>query len=244
MSLEPLTDPNGGRHWPQMSAQEIAELNAQKRRRDDEVLRARLEEHRLSRLRTELGERWAERTFATFSRNAGNSAALDRALAVVGSGFALGAGFVGAEGNGKTHLAAAIVHTAITSGKSARFVTFQNFLRRLYAAEKAGNYRDVLWSYTGADVLVLDDVGKEDQTPWDLPKKFAAVNDLYETGRRLIVTANMPLASLIAFYGAVGQQRADVDSTSGASLIARIVEMVGGVDAFVSNTAPSQRWSA
>jgi len=97
--------------------------------------------------------------------------------------------FLGPPGLGKTHLAVALAYHACTHGHSVRFDTAINVINRLDAAQKAGNFGQVLRSFTKPDVLCLDELGylPIDQRGADL--LFQIISSRYETGS-MILTSN------------------------------------------------------
>jgi DNA replication protein DnaC len=97
--------------------------------------------------------------------------------------------FLGPPGLGKTHLAVALAYHACTHGHSVRFDTAINVINRLDAAQKAGNFGQVLRSFTKPDVLCLDELGylPIDQRGADL--LFQIISLRYETGS-MILTSN------------------------------------------------------
>jgi DNA replication protein DnaC len=97
--------------------------------------------------------------------------------------------FLGPPGLGKTHLAVALSYHACTYGHSVRFDTAINVINRLDAAQKAGNFGQVLRSFTRPDLLCLDELGylPIDQRGADL--LFQVISSRYETGS-MILTSN------------------------------------------------------
>jgi len=97
--------------------------------------------------------------------------------------------FLGPPGIGKSHLAVALSYHACMHGHSVRFETAINVINRLEAAQKAGNLGQILRSFTGPDLLCLDELGylPVDRRGADL--LFQVISSRYETGS-MIVTSN------------------------------------------------------
>jgi DNA replication protein DnaC len=97
--------------------------------------------------------------------------------------------FLGSPGLGKTHLAVALSYHACMHGYNVRFETAINVINRLDTAQKAGNFGQVLRSFTRPDLLCLDELGylPVDQRGADL--LFQVISSRYETGS-MILTSN------------------------------------------------------
>lgn len=97
--------------------------------------------------------------------------------------------FLGPPGMGKSHLAVALSYQACTRGYNVRFETAVNVINRLDAAQKAGNFGQVLRSFTRPDLLCMDELGylPVDQRGADL--LFQVISSRYETGS-MILTSN------------------------------------------------------
>jgi len=97
--------------------------------------------------------------------------------------------FLGLPGLGKTHLAIALSYHACMHGYNVRFETAINVINRLDTAQKAGNFGQVLRSFTRPDLLCLDELGylPVDQRGADL--LFQVISSRYETGS-MILTSN------------------------------------------------------
>lgn len=97
--------------------------------------------------------------------------------------------FLGPPGLGKTHLAVALSYHACMHGHTIRFDTAINVINRLDTAKKAGNFGQVLRSFTRPDLLCLDELGylPIDQRGADL--LFQVISSRYETGS-MILTSN------------------------------------------------------
>lgn len=102
---------------------------------------------------------------------------------------------VGGVGLGKTGLAIALLLDAIRAGRSGQYVVAPSFLARIRATYgSSGDGFDelaVLDSLIGADLLVLDDLGKVRLSDWGQEKLYTVVNERAVAERQTIVTSNL-----------------------------------------------------
>ncbi len=101
--------------------------------------------------------------------------------------------FVGPNGCGKTHLAAAIANSCLEAGSVVLFATVPDLLDHLRAAfaPDSGEVYDQLFArMREAEVLVLDDLGTQQSSPWANEKLFQLLNYRYNSGFPTVVTAN------------------------------------------------------
>jgi DNA replication protein DnaC len=100
---------------------------------------------------------------------------------------------VGPNGCGKTHLAAAIANQCLDAGSVVLFATVPDLLDHLRAAfaPDASEVYDQLFSrMREAEVLVLDDLGTQQSSPWANEKLFQLLNYRYNSRFPTVVTAN------------------------------------------------------
>lgn len=102
--------------------------------------------------------------------------------------------FSGTTGVGKTHLAAAIVNSALFNGKSAVFVPYVSLLNDLKSSfcsfSLGRNTAEIYETLRSVDCLALDDVGQEKTSDYSCECLFEIVNDRYNSGKQLILTTN------------------------------------------------------
>jgi DNA replication protein DnaC len=101
--------------------------------------------------------------------------------------------FVGPNGCGKTHLAAAIANTSLDNGAVVLFEAVPDLLDHLRAAfaPTANEVYDQLFSkMREAELLVLDDLGSQQTSPWANEKLFQLLNYRYNMSMPTVVTAN------------------------------------------------------
>ncbi len=106
---------------------------------------------------------------------------------------------MGGYGCGKTHLAAAIANDALSRGIMPLFVTVPDLLDHLRASfspEVAQSYGDRFEQVRTARLLILDDLGTENATPWALEKLFQLLNYRYMAALPTVITTNQDLDRL------------------------------------------------
>ncbi len=139
-------------------------------------------------------------------------------------------------GNGKTHLAAALLNRAIKNKRKGLFVSSPEMLESLRAdairKDEAGESRTIRL-LTEADVLVIDDFGKERLTASNKEfvgeRLFAIVNDryLHRDKKQLVVTTNQADPKMLAYR--LGDH--------GKAIVSRLYEMCGSGGWVVSKSS-------
>ncbi len=97
-------------------------------------------------------------------------------------------------GCGKTHLAAAIANTVHDQGGSVIFVTAADLLdklRRSYSSSAANPSDDIFRLVRDCELLVLDDLGAQNETNWAREKLFQLLNYRYVTARPTVITTGV-----------------------------------------------------
>lgn len=185
---------------------------------------------------SEIGSRFADRTFENYRVADSNSQAFfaSKKAAEENSGLYLH----GTPGNGKTHLAAAIVNHVSEKSHPAIFTTSVGLVLRIkdtYTGK--GNVRegehDIIMHYAGVETLVLDDLGTEQFTPNTSRLFYALINQRYENNLPLVITSNLSLADLARQWS-----DGSVESHISTKLCDRIREMC---ETFVRLDAKSER---
>lgn len=117
----------------------------------------------------------------------------------------------GTFGTGKTHLAAAISLQLIEQERNVIFKTADDLFRDIKDTfdKDNGDERAVLDRYKTCDLLVIDDLGKEQSTDWSTAQLYAIINDRYENQKPVIITTNFNENGLIAMESprGVGEHR-------------------------------------
>jgi DNA replication protein DnaC len=100
---------------------------------------------------------------------------------------------IGPNGSGKTHLAASIANQCLDNGSVVLFQVVPDLLDHLRAAfaPNAAEVFDQLFAkMREAEVLVLDDLGSQQSSPWANEKLFQLLNYRYNLGMPTVITAN------------------------------------------------------
>ncbi len=110
----------------------------------------------------------------------------------------------GPYGCGKTHLSVAILNSLILNrGARGIFRSYSDMLQQLqatfttrYVEDEDRDVQvtayDIISDVLECDVLVLDDIGKEKLTDWNLSMLYHLINQRYNHRRSTIVTTNLP----------------------------------------------------
>ncbi len=104
----------------------------------------------------------------------------------------------GGYGSGKTHLAAAIANFAVSLGVPTLFLTVPDLLDTLRFAydDREATFEKRFEDIRRAPLLVLDDFGTQNATPWAQEKLFQIFNFRYINRLPLVVTTNIPLDTI------------------------------------------------
>jgi len=115
---------------------------------------------------------------------------------------------MGEYGTGKTHLAAAIVNYRLSMGEPGIFIVVPDLLdhlRNTFSPSNDISYDELFESVRTAPLLVLDDLGTQQTTPWAQEKLFQILNWRYNRRLPTVITTNRslddiggPLASRMA----------------------------------------------
>lgn len=99
----------------------------------------------------------------------------------------------GGYGCGKTHLAAAIANFTVSIGVPTLFITVPDLLDSLRYAYGPAEYsfEDRFEEIRRSPLLVLDDFGTQNATPWAQEKLFQILNYRYINSLPLVVTTNL-----------------------------------------------------
>jgi len=106
----------------------------------------------------------------------------------------------GPYGCGKTHLAAAIGNFAVSMGVPTLFLTIPDLLDTLRFAYDSPDttFEERFEEIRKAPLLILDDFGTQNATPWAQEKLFQIINFRYINRLPLVVTTNMALEEIEA----------------------------------------------
>lgn len=201
-----------------------AKYDAEKERQKEETELAeqrRVRQARIDRLigNSGLKKRFLSRTFDSFEVNLQNRAAFETAKAYVEqfdryAANGKGIYFEGTCGTGKTHLAAAIALGVLQKGVPVVFKTSIDMLadiKRTYGNTLVSE-SEVLSIYRTADLLIIDDLGKEQCTEWSVPVLYSIINERYENMLPTIITTNYNEDGLIKRLTPNGGDRATAEA--------------------------------
>ncbi|MHB1355320.1 MAG: ATP-binding protein [Anaerolineae bacterium] len=107
--------------------------------------------------------------------------------------------FTGAYGCGKTHLAAAIANYRVDRGQPVMFVVVPDlldYLRSAYAPNSPVSYDERFDQVRNVELLILDDLGTQNATPWAAEKLYQLLNYRYNAELPTVITTNQSLDDL------------------------------------------------
>ncbi len=160
--------------------------------KEQEIQQANLESlHRLSNLGT-----LAHLTFDTFDRDVrGVEDAFQTALEYAQNPSQHWLFLQGPVGVGKTHLAAAVANYAITYQKVSTYFDevpdLLDHLRATFDPNSGTGYDERFQLIRDAGLLVLDDLGTENATPWAKEKLYQIINHRYMEQLPTVITSNV-----------------------------------------------------
>lgn len=105
----------------------------------------------------------------------------------------------GTYGCGKTHLAAAIGNIRLAQGDIVLFITTPDLLDHLrgtYAPGADTGYDELFDRVRDVPLLILDDLGVENPSPWAREKLFQLLNHRYSHMRPTVITTNSSLEDI------------------------------------------------
>jgi len=106
---------------------------------------------------------------------------------------------LGGYGCGKTHLAAAIANYCLRRGHPCLFVVVPDLLDHLRATYSPGStvsYDQRFEAILTAPLLILDDLGTQQATPWAQEKLYQLFNHRYNAGLPTVITSNRSLEEM------------------------------------------------
>lgn len=183
------------RYWAEYDAEQERRNAVEKEQEERNRRRARIE-----RLlgRSGIKKRFLQRTFENFKADTAERKRCYKAAKGYADNFAefyaRGEGLYieGSNGTGKTHLAAAISLQLINENIPVVCKTSSDLLgdiKRAFDDGERSEY-EVLRAYKDVDLLVVDDLGKEQCTDWSMSTLYSIFNDRYEDMKPTIITTN------------------------------------------------------
>ena len=128
----------------------------------------------------------------------------------------------GIVGSGKTHAVSALARALVYEGHSVVLTNTLAMLDSIQATYgRDGNQSGGVGRFTGCDLLILDDMGKESGNGWVLTTMFQVINTRYEDMRPIVVTSQYTLPALAKRLGRAGEKE------SAEAIASRLYEMCG-----------------
>lgn len=209
--------------------QEYERRRAEEKARREEEERRREMQRKIDRLLGKSGikKRFQQRTFPNFRTDTPGRRHSYQIAKEYADNFAYhrargdGLYIEGTNGTGKTHLAAAIALQLIGEGIPVICKTSSDLLMDIKKAFDRPEVREseVLDVYKKAELLIIDDLGKEQCSDWSMSTLYSILNDRYEDMRPTIVTTNYNADSLIEALTPKG-----FDNTKIMAIISRLRE--------------------
>lgn len=112
--------------------------------------------------------------------------------------------FTGNPGTGKTHVACAIANHVLSKGGTALYTTATDFLIRLrntYKKDSDESERQVYEAFQSPDLLVVDEIGRSQETEHSVSSIFHMIDKRYRELRPTILVTNMDRDRAKAFLG-------------------------------------------
>lgn len=203
---------------------------------EEEKRRVEKEHERIKRIigQSGMGARFRNRSFERFQVEALNAHAFKIAKGYADNFKALqkdpagqeknGLLITGPMGTGKTHLAAAVANQLMGEGVPVVFATMIDLLAKIKASFEhhpgAASEDDIMRLYKTTDLLIIDDIGKEQPTGWALAKIYQVINARYEDYKPMIITSNYTTDELIERMTPANGDRRTAEAT-----VDRILEM-------------------
>jgi DNA replication protein DnaC len=100
--------------------------------------------------------------------------------------------FLGTNGCGKTHLAAAIGNYQLQKGNPVYFKVVPDLLdhlRSAFSPESRSTYDEIFERVKNAPLLILDDFGEQTGTPWAQEKLYQVINYRYNAQLPTVITS-------------------------------------------------------
>lgn len=165
-------------------------IAAEKKAEEERLEKARRQQERYERLlgNSGMGKRFLQRTFETYEcRTAEQKRAYliaKRFADTFGERLKDGRGLYieGTNGTGKTHLAAAISLQLMRECHTVIFRTYGDLLdevKKSYDRDGGTTEYELSQLYRNCDLLVIDDLGKEQCTDWSVSFLYGVINDRY-----------------------------------------------------------------
>lgn len=128
--------------------------------------------------------------------------------------------FLGFNGCGKTHLAAAIGNYQLQKGKPVFFKVVPDlldYLRATFSPDSTVTYDEFFDKVRNAPLLILDDFGEQASTPWAQEKLYQVINYRYNARLPTVITTCLALEDIET---RIGSRLADNSMSSNVNIMA------------------------
>lgn len=207
----------------------VDEAKEQERLKAEEEKRREAMRQRVAKLLGNSGikRRFQQRTFPNFRCDTAGRARNYKIAKEYADNFAYhsargdGLYIEGTNGTGKTHLAAAIALQLIGEGVPVICKTSTDLLLDIRKSFDTAGAREheILGVYKRVDLLIIDDLGKEQCSDWSMSTLYAILNDRYEDMKPTIITTNYNNGDLITALTPNGK-----DNSKIVAIISRLRE--------------------
>lgn len=210
-----------------------AEADAEEARQKAEAEKEAAQAKRRAKIERLLGrsgikKRFQQRTFANFIRDTPERRRCYDTAKTYADSFPQraergeGLYIEGTYGTGKTHLTAAIALQLIGCGVPVVCKTSGDLLADIKEAFDSGDATEyeILKAYKTVDLLIVDDLGKEQCTEWSVSTLYSILNDRYEDMKPTIITTNYNADELVRALTPKGS-----DGTKARAIISRLREV-------------------
>lgn len=129
---------------------------------------------------------------------------------------------------GKTYLLSAIVNELAKKEVNSIFAYFPDLIRYLKSAISDHSLEEKVKALKTCDLLVLDDLGSENMTPWFRDEIFGPIlQHRLSVGLPLLVSSNLNMKALISTYVDSGNE---TDQLKATRLVSRIYDLTEPVE--------------
>lgn len=201
--------PEGWKGCPECAAIEHQErMREEERERQAAMMRDRAERFVEA---SGIPKRFKGKSFSDFAPVNGKSAAVLRKIQAYGDVLAGGDHggrsliLLGNVGNGKTHLACALLADVIRrSCKSGKYCTFAELVRDVKSSWRKGSEfgeQDVYDRFAKPELAILDEAGVQNFTEFEQTVAYEAINARYLLEKPTVVVTNLPAGELSSCLG-------------------------------------------
>lgn len=209
--------PEAQKQWEEYDKKQSV-LEQEKREEEEREERQR----RIDRLLGSSGikKRFMQRTFENFQRDTPGRSYSYKAAKFYADNWdkikdsGKGLYFEGTNGTGKTHLAAAIALQLIENGVPVICKTGADILQDVKRAYDNPEVKEqqILDIYKNTDLLIIDDLGKEQCSEWSMTTLYSIINDRYESMKPIIITTNYNTEELAGALSPRGSDSMKIDA--------------------------------